>query len=84
MVDSVFLTLVFARRNAIISFFETFEYAFWISASDTRKEERFAPVNFLSYFFTAESPFFWTFFRIDSTIDLFFWGCFGSILVTNC
>ena len=58
MVDSVFSILVFAKHNAVISFFETLEYAFLISALEIRKVERLAPVNFFSYFFTAESPFF--------------------------
>ena len=37
IVDSVFSTLVFAKRNAVISFFETLEYAFLISALEIRK-----------------------------------------------
>jgi len=57
-VNSVFSTLVFAIRNAVISFFETLEYAFLISVTETRKVEILAPVNFFSYFLTAESPFF--------------------------
>ncbi len=47
--DSVFCTLDFARRIAEISDFETAENADFISASDTRKDEIVAPLNFFSY-----------------------------------
>ena len=56
--DSVFSTLFFDNFNAVISFFDTLAYAFLISLLETRKLEIDAPVNFFSYFFTEESPFF--------------------------
>ena len=53
VVFSVFSSLAFANLIAFNSSFEIFEYAFFISVGDIFNDERFAPVNFFSYFFES-------------------------------
>ncbi len=58
IVDSVFATLDLDNCIAVILFLDTLENASLISFWDKRNEIIFAPLNFFSYFFMAESPFF--------------------------
>ncbi len=70
--DSVFSSLNLANRIASILFLDTLVNASLISFGVKRNEVILAPLNCFSYFLIAESPFFWTFFNIVSTMDLFF------------